>query len=311
MRLYFAGLHIGWHEVWRHETPSRILLSFHYHTDLAKTLAHCKNTGCHENIDLILDSGAFSAWSKGAFINKEKYLRCAENIRDNFRFRSFYAVNLDVIPGKKGTKITRQQSEESMLAGWENYKWFKARGLDTIHVYHQGEDENFLLNTIIKECGYIGVSPSNDSSSPQKMMWCERTFHLLPEHIKTHGFAVTSPSLIKRFPWYSVDSASWCISAGMGRVSTSLGVLYFSTKGTSKEYMDDCIALKDISDDYLLKEFQAYGVKFTDEKNWKAQLKSDHRLRRLINYCYYKKLGFEEETREKSKKFVNPQLSFF
>ena len=84
-----------------------------------------------------------------------------------------------------------------MLKGWENYLWLKSQGIDSIHVFHQGEDEDFLLKTIIKDCKYIGVSPSNDASLPQKMIWCERIFHLLPEEIKSHGFAVTSLRLIK------------------------------------------------------------------------------------------------------------------
>ena len=36
--------------------------------------------------------------------------------------------------------------------------------------------------------------------------------------IKFHGFAVTSLRLMLKYPWHSVDSSSWGISAGLGSV---------------------------------------------------------------------------------------------
>ncbi len=80
MRLYFAGLHIGWKEVWGFEVPKRILLSYHYHTDLMKTIQHCKKNNLCDNVELILDSGAFSSWNKGIHVNLQMYADCIKKI---------------------------------------------------------------------------------------------------------------------------------------------------------------------------------------------------------------------------------------
>ena len=77
-------------------------------------------------------------------------------------------------------------------------------------------------------CGYIGNSPSNDYHTNQRMHWLDDVFDYLtslPKMPKTHGYAVTSPLLMKTYPWFSVDSASWIHQGGMGVVGTPYGTI--------------------------------------------------------------------------------------
>lgn len=173
-------------------------------------------------IDLILDSGAFSAWMKQTKINLDEYIDfCLENL-DVIT----YIVNLDVIPGKFGQKsLPAIEIERSASKGYENYLYMLSRGIPKeklIHVFHQGEDFKWLKK-MVGEIPYIGLSPANDRTTPEKMMWLDSCMPLVTDSsgmpaVKFHGFAVTSLRLMLRYPWYSVDSTSWVMTGRMGSV---------------------------------------------------------------------------------------------
>lgn len=129
------------------------------------------------NINLLCDSGAFTAWNlcqrkkmagdpnwEKHKIVKEEYLEFMNEHKDII----WEAVNLDVIPGSQGQAPTTEEVIQAANEGWENYQWFKSKGWDTIHVYHEGEPF-WVLDRMLKECRYIGVSPCNDSHEDKKM----------------------------------------------------------------------------------------------------------------------------------------------
>lgn len=174
------------------------------------------------DISIILDSGAFSAWTRGAEINIDEYCQfCLEN-QDIFD----YVVNLDVIPGKFGNKkLGREEIERSASKGYENYLYLLSKGVPKeklIHVFHQNEDFSWLKR-MVKEMEYIGLSPANDRTTPEKIAWLDLCMqHVLDDKgmplVKFHGFAVTSLRIMMRYPWYSVDSTSWVMRSRMGSV---------------------------------------------------------------------------------------------
>lgn len=193
------------------------------------------------NIDLLLDSGAFTAWNlaqskkaqgdpnwKRYLINIDEYADFIEKHKDIV----WRAVNLDVIPGEQGKVPTPEQMIESAEQGWENYLYLKKKGYNTIHVYHQGEPLEYLTRMIDYGCDYIGVSPCNDYSDEKKMLWLDRAFRLIVNSsnpkIKTHGFGVTSKRLVDRYPWFSCDSSSYSLTAAMGSIMTPYGRIYVS-----------------------------------------------------------------------------------
>jgi hypothetical protein len=51
------------------------------------------------------------------------------------------------------------------------------------------------------------------------MLWLKKCFSIIPKNVKVHGFAITSPYVVKRFPFYSVDSSSWTNAGRYGRMS--------------------------------------------------------------------------------------------
>lgn len=175
-----------------------------------------------KRISLILDSGAFSAWTKQIAINLDDYIQfCLSNL-----FCLDYIVNLDVIPGRFGQKnIPPDERERSAFSGWRNYRYMLSKGIPVdklIHVFHQGEDFKWLIR-MVKEISYIGLSPANDRTTSEKMQWLDECMNYVTDKqglplVKFHGFAVTSLRLMLRYPWYSVDSTSWVMHSRMGSV---------------------------------------------------------------------------------------------
>lgn len=181
---------------------------------------------------LMLDSGAFAVWNRGVDINLKKYIRfCLDHPKTD------YFVNLDVIPGLPNKSETKTKSavEEACQKGWQNYKNLikEVPKEKVIPVFHQGDDIKWLHKYMEDGAKYIGISPANDRTVYQKKTWLTRGYGLFGESprkvvldgagrqlVKTHGFAVTALSLMHPdvFPWTSVDSATWALSAAMGRI---------------------------------------------------------------------------------------------
>lgn len=169
----------------------------------------------------MLDSGAFSVWNKGATINLEAYTDFC------LRHKNVSAyVSLDVIPGKANDvrSLSRTGMEESCARGWANYQYMLKAGVPfnkLVPVYHQGDSVAWLKKYLDFGTPYLGISPANDRTTDQKINWLRDIRPLLFDGdntptVKTHGFAVTSFRLMKFMAWYSVDSASWKMSAAMG-----------------------------------------------------------------------------------------------
>jgi len=207
------------------------------HEDTKITYQHLDFYRSMPKMFIILDSGAFSAWTKGAEINIDEFTLKIIEYSDILNM----AANLDVIPGSRGNRqITESQNEEAAIAGWKNYiyilnklKWHGREDLTTriMPIHHQGEKLDVLKRMIDYGCTYVGISPSNDATTIQRIKYLDEVFSYLltlPERILTHGYAVTSEVLMAKYPWFTVDSISWIYTAGFGTVKTPFGSFCFS-----------------------------------------------------------------------------------
>ncbi|HPY55299.1 MAG TPA: hypothetical protein PLI14_06545 [Bacilli bacterium] len=137
---------------------------------------------------------------------RERYLKhCLDN-----KHLVGVAANLDVI----------NNAEET----YKNQKWFEKRGYNPIPVWHFGSDESYLKRYIDEGYEYIamgGLIPNSSSAliGPLDKIWkniiCDKDG--LPK-AKIHGFAMTAFSLMRRYPWYSVDSSSWLKVGAYGKI---------------------------------------------------------------------------------------------
>lgn len=186
--------------------------------------------------NLLLDSGAFSVWASGKFINVKDYFlyaqECLEEAGKNNKVLRI--VNLDVIPGKVGQTKTLVLStkpsdieliDKAAKQGYENLCYFVERGIAPIHVFHQGESFEWL-NKMILKTDYIGVSPANDLGQKQKRKWINRVFTYIEKNnikIKTHGFAVFDKKIILEFPWTSCDAVTHRLLGAYGQIYLPYG----------------------------------------------------------------------------------------
>ena len=94
--------------------------------------------------DFLLDSGAFTAWTKGEQVDLNKLSNFFETkILSNQYLSTATMINLDVIPGKKGVDPTLQEIEDAMEQSMENFHILNSRFPGKIlPVYHQGEPES-------------------------------------------------------------------------------------------------------------------------------------------------------------------------
>lgn len=170
-------------------------------------------------INLMLDSGAFSAWRLKKEIHLGDYIRFIQEHQEDIET----VVNLDVIPGIPGTKPSKTVVEESASQGFKNMEVIRKEGLDVMPVFHQGERFYWLEKMIDAGCDYIGLSPRKDHTTKRKKQWLDSVFtYLCGKHgypaVKTHAFGETSASILFDYPWFSADSTSWMLVGGYGGI---------------------------------------------------------------------------------------------
>ena len=159
---------------------------------------------------VLFDSGAYTVWNSGTSLNVKDYIQYLKKLDLSNHGFEFIPVNLDVIPGRPGHtgSLSESSIQEAAEQSWKHYLVMKASGLNPMPIYHQGE-QICWLNKMMDKTDYIGISPANDVSRKARSQWLTKVFKYLDGRgIKTHGFGVTSFTLMESFPWYSVDSAS-------------------------------------------------------------------------------------------------------
>lgn len=190
-------------------THDRLLESF-YETDSLSLSLKSSNMITPDQFRFFLDSGAYSAWSKGTKIDLDEYCHF---IRANIEQIEVYA-SLDCIPGAPGRNATPDERERAAAQSWANYIYMVNDGLDPIPVYHYGEHPKHLERMLDYGCQYIGIGGLVGVPGPKRKLWLDEIFDRLVDDsgqptVKTHGFGMTAIPLIFRYPWYSVDSTTW------------------------------------------------------------------------------------------------------
>lgn len=171
---------------------------------------------------LMLDSGAFSVWSKGITISVDDYADfCIAHPKTS------YFVSLDVIPGSPTAQYrTAEVVESAASQGWKNYLRMLKKGVlfeKLIPVFHQGESFKWLEKMLDIEAPYIGLGGIQQVGRAAAIRWLKTVRNYLlncdgSPKVRVHGFAVNDLEVMRVFPWHSVDAASWGVRASYGSV---------------------------------------------------------------------------------------------
>lgn len=215
--------------------------------------------------NIIVDSGAFSAWNSGHEVDRDELFTFYKRIKHEFPDAHF--INLDVIPGAKGRKPTKKEADEACRLSYENFLWFKEHGIETLPVFHEDDNWDYLYE-FMKCTNYIAISPANDSSVKRRMMWLDKVYSILKADYKTHGLAATSKRLLERYPFYSVDSINWKAPFIYGRSASDKHVPQkivsaMARHEQGKDYMlDNEIRNQEALERHITNLWAARGVKW-------------------------------------------------
>ncbi len=153
----------------------------------------------------MLDSGAYSAFTRGKEIDIDQYAEYCKIHGHMFEC----CVTLDVIGDGKRS--------------YENWLYLRKKGLDILPVYHIGTDEKWLVK-YLKKTEYIGLGAVAKVSSAQRMLSLSRIWqkYLIDRKsipvAKVHGMGLTAMKIMTTYPWYSIDSTTAVLAAGYGGV---------------------------------------------------------------------------------------------
>jgi hypothetical protein len=187
--VYFAAPRSSELELLKEEGATHLLISF-ADRPLEKILDRSLEMG----FEIMIDSGAYSAFSVGQRIDIDEYVELLK------RYPQCIYINLDVCSDPDETQ--------------RNQGYLEDKGLNPIPVYHFGEPREVLEGLVAKGYGYIGLGNSILSvRRPQSQFrsWVFDCCNQYPE-VKFHGFAVGAlkPELMGL---YSADSTTWGMAA--------------------------------------------------------------------------------------------------
>lgn len=233
---------------------------------------------------IFVDSGAFSAQRSGTPIILKDYM---EFIHANKDVIDIYA-NLDVIGSWKKS--------------WENQRIMESEGLTPLPVHHL-EDPIKCLDWCLEYKYFALGGIAGGATTKDRIRFFDKCWDIICDKDgypkgKVHGFGMASPPLIKRYPWWSIDSQSWVAYGRYGIVIfpklvdgrydyfTPPVKVFVSDKSTKKGV--DGLHYNTLSpkekwgmDKYL--EF--HNIPFGDE-NTKG-VSNDNFWRDLINYLFF------------------------
>jgi hypothetical protein len=146
----------------------------------------------NEGMKIFLDSGGFSAFTRGVRINIDEYIDFIKKYRDKLEV---YAV-LDAIGDAKETM--------------KNQEYMERKGVSPLPVFHIGSDYK-ILKRMVKKYDYIALGGLVRYSSRSKTLkaFLDRCFSIIKLNSKVHGFGMTGMWVLDRYPFYSVDSTAW------------------------------------------------------------------------------------------------------
>jgi hypothetical protein len=208
----------------------------------------------------------------------DEYMEFLRTFGQHFRFY----VTLDAIYQPKVT--------------WDLYREMLRQGLHPMPVIHFGAEDSWLKK-YMETTDYIGIGGLGSTMTKKRFYpYGDAFFRMICDakgrpKWKVHGFAVASFEVLKRYPWYSVDSSTARVWANYGqlmlprRAAHGDGYNYLATpfavpvtegRATNNRHVD--VLPKVISDEAMA---YAQSLGFSAE-----DIRTDHWTRSVINYHF-------------------------
>ncbi len=238
------------------QPPYCLLASYHYFKTKTEIIKKC----LEKNFEVFIDSGAFSAANSDKEINIDDY--CKYILETGV---TTYA-GLDVIGNASATRY----NTEYMVGEY---------GLNPIPTFHLGSNLHDLNAIASGDYSYIalgGLVFASGVTSHCDQVW-HRILTINPK-LRVHGFGLTNIDLMKRYPWYSVDSSSFKSCKRFGRQGIIWNDFEFKTF-EENEYIQ---LLRDMGHNMPDRQKQEKGI----SKELKEEITAANKARWFL-YDYY------------------------
>lgn len=179
-------------------------------------------------IKLFIDSGAFSAWTKGSHIDVDEYIDFINENKDYFEV----CASVDDIPGVPLSNKVASPEEvaKSCENTWQNFLYMRSKMLDVtklLYTFHIGEPWEYLERALNYKddkgpLTYIALGGMVGKKAPVLEQFLSKATQIIKKsnnpNIKVHAFGMTNLTLLERFNLLSADSTTWVKLAGYGNI---------------------------------------------------------------------------------------------
>lgn len=166
--------------------------------------------------DIMIDSGAFTAWNKGKPVELPELLQYHDRLLDTYgHAHDFVFIALDIISGERGRMATPEEIEDGMQRSMDNFIAMQEHHQHPVlPVYHTGEPVSFR-DAFLERCDYICLSMNQNLTEKERVAWA---MEAQVSGTRMHGLAATGSRIMEYVDWFSVDSAGWLMTAAMGKI---------------------------------------------------------------------------------------------
>jgi len=227
---------------------------------------------------VFMDSGAFSARTLGVTITLDAYAKYLTSHEDIYEM----AAILDAPIG---------DCEGSYRA----LKTLEDAGCRNVHpVLHAGEPEKWAERYIKEGYTYLLLGGLVKYGRANTQQYLDRLFENVlcdrngKPRIRTHGFGLTTFSLVKRYPWTSVDSTRWLFGGKAGTIFLPRGndiqILGVSSQSPWVKIKDKHFdTLPKVTRDSVTKQVESLGFDM-------PSLRAEYRVRNRFNIQVFNEL---------------------
>lgn len=237
MDIYFAGMERLTEEFLSHDI--NILMSYWYcKNKFAKFTPLLDN---HKKTKVFIDSGAFTAWTKGVTLNADEYIEWLNKYDD---YLTLFG-QVDVIPNVGAKKEEVDKASEDT---WNNYLYMRSKLKSPnklLYTFHVGEDPKFLINALNwkdengQPIQYLALGGMVGKHEVVRTQFLTSCFDIIKKscnpNVKTHGFGMTDLRVCERFPMTSVDSTDWTSGSRFGQLLSDYGRIFISEEGKNNK----------------------------------------------------------------------------
>ena len=302
MDLYMAGSTFNGLNEWMQDMGYNKLLSYLNDKPAIKAWQDYIDKTGKTKSKLFIDSGAFTAWTKGAQIDVDEYINWLNERKD---FITLFG-QVDKIPGDIKTGATSKQVKEAAEETWQNYLYMRERVINKdglLYTFHVGEPYKYLEQALEwkdengNHIKYIALGGMVGKPSNVKIGFLNKCFEIISNsnnpNVQVHTFGMTSLNLLTSYPITSADSTGWIMTAVTGSVFSPYGNICLSvetqtnnTKEVKNNLVDievtnakNFINLPKYKQDLLLEYINKTGFKL-------KELQNDYRQREKFNIKY-------------------------